>query len=72
LRARVDPGAWERPPVFDWLAARDVPEEEQRRVFNLGIGYCAVIPRADAPHARYPLIGEIEEGPGGVVWADET
>ena len=72
LRARVDPGAWERPPVFDWLAAREVPEEEQRRVFNLGIGYCAVIPRADAPQAGYPVIGEIEEGPGGVVWADEA
>jgi phosphoribosylformylglycinamidine cyclo-ligase len=71
LRARVDPGAWERPPVFDWLAARDVPEEELRRVFNLGIGYCAVVPRADAGHVGFPVIGELEEGSGGVVWADE-
>jgi phosphoribosylformylglycinamidine cyclo-ligase len=72
LRARVDPGAWERPPVFDWLAARDVPEEEQRRVFNLGIGYCAVVPRADAAHVGFPVIGELEEGPGGVVWTEEA
>ena len=41
--ARIDWDAWERPPVFHWLA-RHVPEEELRRVFNLGIGYCAVVP----------------------------
>jgi phosphoribosylformylglycinamidine cyclo-ligase len=34
--------AWERSPVFAWLA-RHVDEEELRRVFNLGIGYCAVV-----------------------------
>ena len=71
LRARVDPIAWTRPPVFDWLAARDVSEEEQRRVFNLGIGYCAVVPPSDATKVDFPVIGELEEGPGGVVWADE-
>ena len=43
LRAAVDWDAWERPPVFAWLA-RHVDEEELRRVFNLGIGYCAVVP----------------------------
>jgi phosphoribosylformylglycinamidine cyclo-ligase len=42
LRAEIDWGAWERPPVFEWLA-RHVDEEELRRVFNLGIGYCAVV-----------------------------
>ena len=45
LRAELDWDAWERPPVFGWLA-RHVDEEELRRVFNLGIGYCAVVPRA--------------------------
>ena len=43
LIARIDWDAWERPPVFDWLA-RHVDEDELRRVFNLGIGYCAVLP----------------------------
>jgi phosphoribosylformylglycinamidine cyclo-ligase len=43
LRAELDWDAWERPPVFEWLA-RHVDEEELRRVFNLGIGYCAVVP----------------------------
>ena len=42
LRAEIDWDAWARPTVFDWLA-RHVDEEELRRVFNLGIGYCAVV-----------------------------
>jgi len=43
LRAEIEWNAWERPPVFEWLA-RHVDEDELRRVFNLGIGYCAVLP----------------------------
>jgi phosphoribosylformylglycinamidine cyclo-ligase len=42
LHAELDWDAWERPPVFDWLA-RHVAEQELRRVFNLGIGFCAVV-----------------------------
>jgi phosphoribosylformylglycinamidine cyclo-ligase len=41
-RVELDWDAWERLPVFDWLA-RHVEEEELRRVFNLGIGWCAVV-----------------------------
>ena len=54
LRARIDWDAWERPPVFGWLA-RHVDEDELRRVFNLGIGYCAVVPEA----AGRQVIGRI-------------
>ena len=43
LELRIDWDAWERPPVFEWLA-RHADEQELRRVFNLGIGYCAVVP----------------------------
>ena len=43
----LDWNAWERPPVFAWLA-RHVEEEELRRVFNLGIGWCAVVGEAQA------------------------
>ena len=46
--AHIDWDAWERPPVFEWLADRGVAEEEARRVFNLGIGMCAVVPEAPA------------------------
>jgi phosphoribosylformylglycinamidine cyclo-ligase len=42
LRGEIDWGAWERSPVFEWLA-RHVEEDELRRVFNLGIGYLAVV-----------------------------
>ena len=43
LRAEIEWDSWTRPPVFEWLA-RHVEEQELRRVFNLGIGYCAVVP----------------------------
>ena len=46
LRVEIDWDAWERPPVFAWLA-RHVDEEEMRRVFNLGIGWCAVVRAAE-------------------------
>jgi phosphoribosylformylglycinamidine cyclo-ligase len=42
LDVQIDWTTWERPPVFDWLA-RHVAEAELRQVFNLGIGYCAVV-----------------------------
>ena len=42
----IDWDAWERPLVFRWLA-RHVEEEELRRVFNLGIGWCAVVRDAE-------------------------
>ena len=42
LAAELDWDAWPRPPVFGWLA-RHVDEDELRRVFNLGIGWCAVV-----------------------------
>ena len=48
VRPHIDWDAWERPPVFEWLADRGVSEEEARRVFNLGIGMCAVVPEAPA------------------------
>jgi phosphoribosylformylglycinamidine cyclo-ligase len=56
LEAHVDWTAWERPSVFTWLAEQGVEEEELRKVFNLGIGMCAVVP--DAP-ASAVVIGEL-------------
>jgi phosphoribosylformylglycinamidine cyclo-ligase len=70
LTAKIDPLSWARPPVYAWLDEHGVPEEEQRRVFNLGIGYCAVVPAAEAKAAGHRVIGRLEEGRGGVVWAD--
>jgi phosphoribosylformylglycinamidine cyclo-ligase len=55
LHAEIDWDAWERPLVFRWLA-RHVAEDELRRVFNLGIGWCAVVREAE-PGER--VIGRI-------------
>jgi len=46
VSAEIDWDAWERPPVYGWLDEHGVDEAEQRRVFNLGIGMCAVVPEA--------------------------
>jgi phosphoribosylformylglycinamidine cyclo-ligase len=70
LCARIDPSSWQRPPVYAWLDERGVPEHEQRRVFNLGVGYCAVVPPADADSAGFPVIGVLEPGVPEVAWTD--
>jgi phosphoribosylformylglycinamidine cyclo-ligase len=45
LGARLDASSWEEPPVFDLIRTLgNVPEDEMRRVFNLGVGFCAVVP----------------------------
>jgi phosphoribosylformylglycinamidine cyclo-ligase len=67
--AVVDPAAWERPRVFRWLADNGVAEDELRSVFNIGIGYCAVVPAGDV-HDSDLVIGRIEAGLQGVAWAD--
>ena len=62
LGARIDPHAWERPPVFDWLAEQGLDEDELLRVFNCGIGFCAVVPPGDAGDGL--AIGRVEPGEG--------
>jgi phosphoribosylformylglycinamidine cyclo-ligase len=47
--ARLDVGSWEEPAVFGLIRSLgEVPEEEMRRVFNLGVGFCAVVPPEEA------------------------
>ncbi len=53
--AELDWDAWERPAVFHWLA-RHVEEEELRRVFNLGIGWCAVVAAPEPGELRIGTI----------------
>jgi len=76
LGAVVDAAAWERPPAYGWLDGQGVPEDEQRRVFNLGIGMCAVVPAVTARNRLLledgtpaPVIGRVEAGVDGVVFA---
>ena len=56
VEAELDWESWERPPVFSWLATQGIEEEELRRVFNLGIGMCAVVPE---PPQHALVIGEL-------------
>jgi phosphoribosylformylglycinamidine cyclo-ligase len=72
MNVDVDWSAWERPEVFNKIQqAGDIAEEEMRNVFNLGIGFCLVVPPdvvtltqeliADTPHGmRSWVIGEVE------------
>ena len=53
----LDWDSWQRPPVYAWLDEQGVDEDEQRRVFNLGIGMCAVVPPTDA--AAGTVIGRL-------------
>jgi phosphoribosylformylglycinamidine cyclo-ligase len=53
----IDWTAWKRPPVYAWLTEQGVDEDEQRRVFNVGIGMCAVVPETD--RAAGMVIGRI-------------
>ena len=53
----LDWDSWPRPPVYAWLDEQGVDEDEQRRVFNLGIGMCAVVPPTDA--AAGTVIGRL-------------
>jgi phosphoribosylformylglycinamidine cyclo-ligase len=53
----LDWESWERPRVYAWLDEQGVAEEEQRRVFNLGIGMCAVVSAQDA--AAGTVIGRL-------------
>ena len=45
LTAHVDYNSWPLPKVFSTIQlAGEIPEDEMKRVFNLGIGYCLVVP----------------------------
>ena len=64
------------PPIFELIReGGGVPEEEMREVFNMGCGFCVVVPAADEAAAlellrrHYPeakRIGRATEGPPGI------
>ncbi len=59
--ARIDPRAWPRPPIFDWLRGQgEISEAEMLRVFNCGIGMIVVVARDDVQevHDRLWALGE--------------
>ena len=45
LTAHIDYNSWPMPELFKKIMlAGEIPEEEMKKVFNLGIGYCLVVP----------------------------
>jgi len=45
LKPDVNYNSWPMPHIFqDIMMAGEIPEEEMKKVFNLGIGYCLVVP----------------------------
>ena len=45
LRAHIDWNSWPIPEIFNKIMlAGEVPEEDMKRIFNMGIGYCIVVP----------------------------
>ncbi len=56
--AKMFAGSWEEPAVFGLIRSLgDVPEDEMRRVFNLGVGFCVVVAAGDAERALGILRG---------------
>jgi phosphoribosylformylglycinamidine cyclo-ligase len=50
------------PPIFDLIAdGASVPAEEMYEVFNMGCGFCVVVPEADA-EAALELLGAHHRG----------
>jgi phosphoribosylformylglycinamidine cyclo-ligase len=63
LGARVDLKAWKVPAVFEMLRiAGNVPEDDWRRTFNLGIGMILVVAAAKADRAM-TILSKLREKP---------
>jgi phosphoribosylformylglycinamidine cyclo-ligase len=79
-RAAVRASAWPWPPVFRWLAeAGDIPLEEMRDTFNLGVGMILVVDGSAGGEIveslqrageRAFVMGEVIAGPRGVDWVE--
>ncbi len=68
LTLKVDWNSWEMPPIFRLIQKLgDVPEEEMRTVFNLGIGLILVVSKSNVDKVlnfiegkeKYFIIGEV-------------
>ncbi len=64
LEARVDYNSWPLPDIFKKIQlAGEITEEEMKRVFNLGIGFCLIVPPDVTIDTTIPHweIGEVYE-----------
>jgi phosphoribosylformylglycinamidine cyclo-ligase len=73
LHAAIDPNSWERPALFRWLQeVGEIPEADIWNTFNLGVGFCIVVPApaeqealSVCREAGYPAwsLGQVCSGP---------
>jgi phosphoribosylformylglycinamidine cyclo-ligase len=62
VAAELEQSSWQRPAIFDWLAAQGpVAEAEMARTFNCGIGMVVVVASSDVPAALAALRDHGEE-----------
>ena len=58
LRPEVDYDSWPMPKLFSKIMlAGEIPPEEMKNVFNLGIGYCLVVPEEVATDVQLRIEG---------------
>ncbi len=58
LTVDIDYDSWERPKIFKKIQeAGEIEEEEMRKVFNCGIGYCLVVPSDAAVETELRIFG---------------
>ena len=58
LKPHIDYASWSLPKIFNKIMlAGEIPEEEMKRVFNLGIGYCLVVPSEVATDIELRIFG---------------
>ncbi len=71
LSASINPDSWSRPELFHWLQQNgEIPERDLWHTFNMGIGFCLVLPETAVAEAlslcqalnlpAWP-IGEVEQ-----------
>ncbi|OAI49789.1 phosphoribosylformylglycinamidine cyclo-ligase [Planctomycetaceae bacterium SCGC AG-212-F19] len=79
-RVYIKRGSWPVPPVFSWIQKLgNIEQAEMDRVFNMGIGFVAIVSPYFAEsvirqlvEARVPtfVIGEVKEGERGVEYVE--
>ncbi len=79
IKVAIDRGSWPAPPIFAWLQRLgEVEQAEMDQVFNMGLGLVMIVAPFYAESIRHQLargglkswlIGHVEKGPRGVVWA---
>jgi phosphoribosylformylglycinamidine cyclo-ligase len=76
-QAQLRRGSWPEPALLAAMARLGVADAELIRVFNLGIGFVAVLPGDQVPAAQTSLaqvgyqsylIGDVATGPQGCTW----